>query len=192
MVLGAYPTGKAARFGDSISHYTGWFTKANLPAGFRFWYPLDLGGSGEETAAILARIAEPVAFLRPGDLCVVEGGFNDIGAHATPDTAACIANLTAIYAALAAAGIHIVAGTVYPTSSMTTAAQLAAIITVDNFIRAYSSALVPFRVAEWQYVMSLGGDGQTPDPALTLDGVHPNDAGTTLMAAALAPILPVI
>jgi lysophospholipase L1-like esterase len=121
-----------AFLGDSISvGYSATSTtlaKIAFPAAIlqiskqRFYWPesLDFGVNGNTTAQMLARVGSVVS-ARP-DICVVHGGTNDLHGGVLP--AVTIANLGAIYDALIAAGITVIAipilGRTTPATTSTT------------------------------------------------------------------------
>lgn len=108
--------------------------------------------------------------------CVVLAGTNS-----ETTTAASITELTAIYAALEAAGIHPILCTIPPRAQATYEA------TLNTFIRRYARdhghLLVDF------HTPLLDTATQAFAAGLTLDGIHPNAAGAAVMGETFAAVL---
>ncbi len=122
-------------FGDSITdmcggtrldgsvqnHFmNGYWTGAQWLLGHRFRLVVNAGVSGDSTAMMLARINADVISKNP-DVVVVFGGVNDVGSATVGNIDSIVSgttsNLAAIYDALTAAGIMIVAIPIWPVSA---------------------------------------------------------------------------
>jgi lysophospholipase L1-like esterase len=140
------------------------------------------GVPGETSAQILARVPAVVA-VAPS-VCLVLAGTNDVGAV---PLATSIANLTAIYAGLRAAGITAVACTLPPRTDARTA-----VAKLNHWIKRYC-ALQGIPIVDLHGALvdvTTGGYSA----GLSSDGIHPIAKGARVMgdavAAALLPIVP--
>ncbi len=176
--------------GDSITQgaaASGWYTGANMQAGYPTTLLANAGVSGNRTDEMLARLTADVLVYAP-DITIVEGGGNDI-TQGYPASHA-ISSLDGIYTALAAAGSVIIATTVLPSTNMDTGGEQAAITAVNAWIRAnYSSYATACFLCDWNPPMTDGVDEWVPHAGYTSDGVHPNTVGGAVMATALSPVL---
>ena len=158
----------------------GYFTWAQVRANGHFFLLKNAGVAGEKTDQILARVASVIA-LNP-DLCIVEGGANDVPAGYT--SAQTIANLTSIYTALRSAGIRVVVTTVTPrVKSVDTAEHLATLNTINRFVRDYALDNKDVILCDW-YQCLADADGKSTT-TFTNDGTHPNVAGAWRMGKKL-------
>jgi len=187
-------------FGDSITalntnplndcpDVVGYFTHARMALGsVRLLNNAGIGGN--TTAMMLARIDAAVIAYAPG-WCIVQGGGNDVGQGVTAETIT--SNLTAIYTALSAAAIRIVACTITPTTSADTADKRAALYAVNTWIRDYAMKNPNVVLCDWFNAIA---DPDTGGPAtgMTSDGAHPSMLGAARMGKvlydALAPYVP--
>lgn len=133
--------------------------------------------AGNTTSQIASRVPLVLAY-RPA-WCIVEGGTNDPG-NSVP-LAQTLANLKGIYDALSAAGINILAVCTTPrgggSAGNYTAAQLQNIARMNQFIRRYAATCPNFVVADPRNTTFINQSTNLPATALTLDGLHPNQAG---------------
>lgn len=163
----------------------GYWTWAQLWLEHRFELLANSGVSGNKTADMLARLSTDVLAYNPG-YCVVECGPNDM----TNDVASAttITNLQAIYDALRAAGIKVIACTATPSSSMSTTARKNALFDVNRWIRNYARTTKGIILCDWYNAFA---DPATVQPlaALTTDGTHPIEAGAYWMGKFLAGVL---
>lgn len=109
----AWTTPDANLSAQYSSQENGFFNWANTVLGQRFIVTNNAGIGGNTTTQMLARIQTDVIAFHP-KYCFVLGGTNDIATVGSSTLA--IANLTAIYAALKAAGIQVIAATIPPHS----------------------------------------------------------------------------
>lgn len=154
---------------------------------------LNGGITGQTTAQILARVQSDVIDLAPG-WCHVLAGTNDM-LQSVP-VATTIANLTAIYNTLAAAGIRVVAGTIPPFAAATTA-QFRLTEALNQFVRSQGLTRRGFVVADYHAVLAgPTGTWRIATVAYTADGTHPSAGGAARMgkvlADALAPRVPAV
>jgi lysophospholipase L1-like esterase len=148
---------------------------------------LNGGVSGQTTAQIATRVKQDAVDLNPG-WCHVLAGTNDASGGVPLTTT--IANLTAIYDDLSKAGIRIVAGTIAPKSSATTA-QLRAIEAINTWIRKQGQIRSGFIVADYHARLAgpTGGWRVEGNTAYTADGIHPSSGGALRMGRVLADAL---
>jgi lysophospholipase L1-like esterase len=132
--------------------------------------------SGRVTADMLAAVPEVIA-LNP-DWCFVEGGTNDIGFAYYP-LSQTLANLTAIYQKLTAAGIRIIAIPVTPRTAPSgfTTAQNEQVACVNRFIRQYAKYNGNIVVADPRLTAFMNVATGNPATGMTSDGLHPNAQG---------------
>lgn len=144
---------------------------------------LNGGVSGENTTQILARVQQDAIDLNPG-WCHVLAGTNDVW-NSVP-VATTIANLTAIYDALEAAGIRIIAGTLPPKSGQTATLYRAA-ERLNNWIRQQAYDRPGFVVADYAAILTgPTGSWRIGTTAYTADGTHPSAGGAVRMGTVLA------
>lgn len=183
-------TSDTASSGNYRWHATGYLGWAQTLLRHRFALLKNAGVSGQRSDQILARVQTDVVELNPA-WCIVLAGTNDILqsiSHAT-----LIANLGAIYDALRAAGIRVVACTIPPVNSATTTAQREALYGANDFIRDYARTHPDVVVVDWHAAVADPATGAWITNA-SGDGVHPSAFGAfrmgQVMANALAPLVP--
>lgn len=170
-----------ALLGDSITSScrrpTGdWFDLAD-PA-CRFRVVLNAGQGGSTIGEMRERL-DPLVRARP-DICVVQGGGNDIVAGRS--AAELAADLEAIYGTLRSAGIRPIATTVLPHGA-TPVDRLADVRLVNEMLLGRTD--VP--VCDWTGEL-VDGDGFLRRE-LAHDRTHPNPAGVAVMASCLGRVL---
>ena len=181
-------------FGDSITQGCGpgggWFYEGNRSAS----YPLsflgpNMGVGGDQvTVGMQTRLPSVVSMVNAGrTVVVVEGGGNDLTNGKT--AAQVITGLTTIYQALRAAGAIVIATTVLPTTFIDTGSEQTEFAAVNAWIRPHATDTgLAHLIADWTTAMSSGSEW-VPGSGLTVDGVHPSDAGWKVMGPVLAPKL---
>jgi lysophospholipase L1-like esterase len=167
---------------------TGYFPYANQTLNNAFVWMRNAGISGDTTAQMLARLAYDVLYLRPAWVSAL-GGVNDITAGTASATT--IANLTAIYDQVLAAGATVIACVVLPTTSFNTAPRKAGVDAINTAIRAYADSHADVVLVDWWASWSdpdeeTGNGGYNPLATLTVDGKHPSAAGAAILGAAWA------
>ena len=160
--------------GDETSQYAYWLTKAHPE-----WEVLNRGVNGERSDQILARFERDVVAAAPKAVVII-AGVNDVYqgravAHVT-------AQLHAMYARAAQAGIRVVAGSIVPYNTATPDQNLR-MRQINAWIREQPGVVfVDTRAA-----------AAAPDNADRLfdspDGLHPTAAGYRRMADAIQPVL---
>lgn len=141
------------------------------------------GVAGETTTQILARVGATTA-LNPG-WCHVLAGTNDITA-ATP-LATIKANLAAIWDALDAAGIRVIAGTIPPRSSYG-GGQMSDTLNLNTWIM--NQARVRANLIVVDYFSALCRQGQNVfGQDMTTDGLHMSASGASYAGLLLANTL---
>lgn len=194
-------------FGDSRTNYNdtitatqhfrnsaGSFNFGNALAGRRAIVINNAGIGGNTTSQMLARIQTDVLDYRPA-WCAVWGGINDItGGVISADTT--IANLSAIFDALEAAGIGILAYTeTFPAASGTlSASQKQAVFKINNWIFAQRSVRDKFYVVDaCAATISASANPAVMKSAASRDngstGVHIGALGGYLVGVELAKVL---
>lgn len=180
-------------FGDSITQGQTWWNTMDDASGNRFGpspaalstsAATNAGVAGNTTAQMLARVAADVTALAPRYVSVL-GGTNDVGNDVSAATT--IANLTAIYNAIVAAGGKFVACTIPPRMGVDavtplTAAEVVLLKTVNAWIRVNYSTWAGARLCDWTWALSNGTDESSPLAANFSDNVHPNATGAAIMA----------
>lgn len=200
--LGAAGQRTIAFFGDSISTgYSGTTTLNKISfcsvvlqlSKQRFSWPQanDFGVSGNTTTQMLARVDDVLA-ARP-DICIVHGGTNDInGGTISPTTT--ISNLDAIYDALIAAGITVIA---IPILGRTTPALTSTKRNygqqINDWIRRNQETRKGLIVVD----CGLAFDDPTSTTwaersGYTADGLHPNQLGAYYIAKKVVAALDVL
>jgi lysophospholipase L1-like esterase len=140
------------------------------------------GISGQTTPQMLVRFRQDVIALDPA-VVVILGGTNDIAGNTGPSTLEMIEDNIASMTELAQANhIRVVLASVlpvydYPWKRGLEPAQK--IITLNAWIKAYA-ARVGATYVDFHTAMADEREGMRP--ALTRDGVHPNEAGYRVMA----------
>lgn len=169
------PSGGFRNGGNSLG-YQGWLMALSLGE-IDIQPDANFAVAGNTTAQIASRVPQVIAY-QP-HWCIVEGGTNDPG-NSVP-VAQTIANLQGIYQALTAAGINILAICVTPrgggTAGNYTAAELQNISRINQFIRRYAAVTPNMVVADPARTTFVNQTTNLPATALTLDGLHPNQAG---------------
>lgn len=165
-----------------------WYYLANVASG-RPLRPAPAGtdrnqGEGSNTTTqMFARFAVDVLAVGT-DWLIIFGGLNDIGAFgSSPQTSEAIANLSAMYDQALAAGMKLIAATVYPSDFMTTQAQKDGRAELNAAIAAYVASHDDIYLCDWAPVMESSPD--VLNAAYSDDGVHPNAAGASAMAGVL-------
>ena len=192
------PSNTVALVGDSITgqnspayfgsvyglNADGYWNWANAMLGSAFNVVAYAGVSGNNTTQMLARLNTDVIAYHPG-WCVVEGGVNDILNGLTSATS--IANLTAIYNALNAAGIKTIMLTVTPTTSVGSDARQFAI---NSWMKSFAATNPNLIVVDAAAAMIDANSGTVaPLPNATLDGVHFASLAGYLVGKAIATAL---
>lgn len=197
-----------ALLGDSITWYNGpggtldpativpyksaqgYFTWANVALGGRLTLLRQAGVAGETSAQVLARVTDITNLSTLPGFCVVLAGTNDMLNDITSTTT--ITNLTAIYDALLAKGITVVA-CVMPhvwQNPATHANRLLAQAEVNNWIRdqAQRSGII---ICDWAARWANDNGDGTPKPGFSPvgDGVHPTIVGAAALGKVLADTL---
>jgi lysophospholipase L1-like esterase len=165
--------------GDHVDNPGGgeWASLVTMRSKCRVYWTHNAGIPSDTPALMLARLTTDVLDYNP-DVCVVLGGTN--GTEAAAKT-----NLAAIYDALTAAGVRVIAATIPPAD----ADPFGKAVTLNAWINAQALAR-GFDVIDFYTALTDPSDG-TYYPALTTDGIHPSPAGHDVMAAvALGQIEP--
>jgi lysophospholipase L1-like esterase len=166
---------------------------------------VDKGISGQNSAQVLARFQTDVIDLHP-EIVHILVGTNDVypGWTLEPsqsNTIDSVANVEAMVRMAQASSIHVILATIPPWGCSASNCVLA--VTADPTLSRYS------RINTWnawieQYALSQGipvadyhsallaADGQRYVPDLTLDGVHPSDAGYVVMTPMVENIIDAI
>lgn len=171
--------------GDSLTAPVGtgeadWLRSADPDQ--RFSLLANAGVPGDRTDQVLARV-EPEVIVRGPRWATVLAGTNDIGQHV--DAMTIIANLTAIYDELTAAGVGLIAITVPPMSTADPA-QIESLQAVNGWMREHVTVDWPGAVlADWSAALSVNGDGITPVPEYYSDVVHIDADGARVGGQAL-------
>lgn len=166
--------------GDLLARgYWGW---AELYMRQRWSILADLGVGGEKSDEILARVDDAIAYAPA--YCVVQCGTNDINGGYSAATIE--ANLTAIYAALTAAGIKVIACEIPPSTVFNTAGRKTICTDVNTWLGVYFAANPTVGVlVEW-YDDMVDADAGDPKDDYTHDGTHPSCTGARVMGARMA------
>lgn len=195
----AAPKQTVVIFGDSITaqnttnspanangfghkYAAGYWNQAQLLLRHRFSLLANAGVGGNVTAQMLARIQADVIAYAPGYV-IVQGGGNDVTTDIDPATT--IANLTAIYTLLQAAGIVVVATTVLPSVNVDTTPRKLALQTINNWLRGYVRTQPGMILCDW-YACVADPATMVAATNMTTDGVHPSQTGAFLLGAKLA------
>lgn len=179
---------------------TGMYAWANWFLGHPFKFVGNAGVPGDTTAMMLARIDAMLAI--PSDIVAVQGGANDWTDGVTnsrtgaQEAAITIANLTAIYARIVAAGKTLLVLTVHSRSTMNSADGKAYLSIVNRWILDYARATPGVLHADTCSVMTDSATGvpYNPLPAgagffPTADGTHPNNLGAMMLGQVIAKAL---
>lgn len=181
----------------------GYWTWVQAVLGYRAYTAVYGGIGGNTTTQMLARLTADIitplsAYVADGRdvYCLVMGGVND-SVNTSNIIATATGNLEAIYDALIAAGIIPISCTITPTSSATTATQLANWDGIQSWLRSYCPA---------NSITLCDVDGDCRDASISTsrvwntdfswDGVHPTAKGAQAISraivAALGALLPEI
>lgn len=213
-MLAARPAPTIAGLGDSITNQNSYVDATNIDfnaKGDIVWARALLGGrigfspalnfgiSGQNSTQILARVGGVIA-ARPG-YCRVLAGTNDPVTGTTYAPAATWANLKAIYDALTAAAIVVIACPILPrayglSNGTGTPAELVnaqkGFLWVNRMIRRYALSARPGTIYVADYDRALLDQGSTayaPLALVTSEGLHPIAAGAYWLGKALAAVL---
>jgi lysophospholipase L1-like esterase len=167
--------------------YFGWLQTL---MGHRFRLLRNAGVSGERTDQILLRVDSGVHAYNPA-WCIVLAGTNDI-IQSVPE-ATLKTNLGAIYDALLAKGVRVVACTIPANNTATTTAQKQAMHGANGFIRDYVRSHPGMVLVDWHAATADPSTG-LPATSTSVDGTHPSCYGAwrlaTVMSNALTPLVP--
>ena len=140
------------------------------------------GISGQTTPQMLIRFRQDVIALKPA-VVVILAGTNDIAGNTGPSTQAMIEdNLTSMVELAKANGIAVVLSSVLPASDYPWRPGLSPgpkIVALNDWMRRYAAHN---DVVYLDYHTSMADDRLGLGPALSRDGVHPNEAGYRIMA----------
>ncbi|NUR27325.1 MAG: hypothetical protein HOV83_16010, partial [Catenulispora sp.] len=167
--------------GYSVRGYWVW---ASVLLGHRLKLIRNAGISGETAEQILTRVDADVIAYSPG-WCIVEAGRNSVSAGTS--SATIIATLTSIYNKLLAAGIRVVATTITPRDTDTTA-DLLVLFTVNSWMKEYVRTRPGMVLADMHAAVA---DPTTGDwlSGYSFDGLHPGALGGRKMGPVLADAL---
>ncbi len=145
---------------------------------------LNFGVSGETSGQIAARVGQVIA--SGAGTCVIIAGTNDIG---TNNFAQTTTNLAAIYQALAAANILIIAMPILPRDLTGGSPQFGFMNRVNRWIEDQAAVYPNFRfINPWRfgdfYSLQAG-----PRAGWTFDGLHPKAIGYRYIGQAIADYL---
>lgn len=174
----------AASGGTTLYHGRDWFNWANVLLRKSLVNVGIFGVAGDTTAMILARVGSVTA-VSPG-WCIVMGGVNDIQNDIAWTTTR--DNLIAIYTALRNAGIRVVAGTVTPSTGISTTARKQALSQINAWMLDYARQTPGMIAVNWSAPLA---DATTGDPAtgVTMDGTHQTAVMASHMGRRLADAL---
>lgn len=175
--------------GYGFYSYWGPFTWAQVASGHRLQLLNNAGISGDTAAGLLARFGTDVLAYRPG-VCVFIVGTNDMAAGVA--ATAYMASMDAMFNACSAAGIRVIACTIPPRASLTTAqlgqrelanAMLKARAATDPNVVIADQNLYIEDPATAQYATGMDGPGGDA-------GLHPSmDGAVRWGALAIAPAI---
>ena len=164
--------------GDATSQYA-WWLMARRPG----WQVLNRGVNGERSDQIAARFARDVLDDAP-DLVVILAGVNDVYQGRAPE--AVVPLLGQMYRRAVDAGIAVVAATILPFDTATTA-QNAAMRAINAWIARQGASIPAVWPCDTRRAVSRPDE---PDRLLaTPDTLHPSPEGYRLMALALEPVI---
>jgi lysophospholipase L1-like esterase len=186
--------------GDSITADWGWDQMSPEFAEHPNW--VDKGVSGQNSAQVLARFQTDVIDLHP-EIVHILVGTNDLYPGWTlgpsqSNSIDSVANVEAMVRMAQASGIHVILATIPPWACSASNCVLA--VTVDSTSSRYG------RINTWnawieQFALSQGipvadyhsallaADGQRYVSDMTLDGIHPSEAGFVLMTPMVENII---
>ncbi len=162
----------------------GYFTWANASLGGRLTLIRNAGVAGETTAQMLARVTDVTTLPVPVGYCIVLAGTNDVWLYGQTSTQV-TTNLQAIYDAIHAAGITVVACTIPPIAGVSTSIRQA-LNETNNWIRDRSQQ-PGFIVCDWAARWTDPASGART--GYSSDGVHPKCLGAGALGIALADAL---
>lgn len=178
---------KAVLFGNSITD--SWASMR--PEFFNSNALVGRGISGQSTYQFLARFRTDAVDLSP-QVIVLNGATNDIAENTHPyDEHKTFGNIRSMVEIARANGIGVILTSVLPAAgfkwnrSVTDAPEK--IVALNGRLRALAEELgIPY--VDYHALM-LAPDGRALNPALALDGVHPNEKGYEVMEEALMKVL---
>jgi len=178
--LKAQPTepGRVVFLGDSITDF--W----KLPTFFPGKPYVNRGISGQVTSQMLVRMYPDVIDLKPAAVALL-AGTNDIARNNGPTTAAMIQeNVMAITELAQAHGIKVILCSVTPIADygrakMSEGRPPADILKINAWMKAYAAKVGAIYC---DYFTALADENGALKPNISMDGLHPNDAGYKLMA----------
>lgn len=193
--LGVPRAGTWAEVGDSITarnkalvtgtnrlgyQDTGWGVHMRAFLGQRGHMVGNFAVSGKRADEVLTEQVPQVLALNPLPAsCFVMAGTNDLGAGASVATIK--TRLTAVYDALNAKGIRVVAGLITPRTAAAagTPTVKAGILELNNWLRKLTLTRRNFEVIDF-YTATTAADGD-PATGVMVDGLHPTAKGAALM-----------
>lgn len=155
---------------------------SHFPAMFPGKPYIGRGISGQTTPQMLLRFRQDVIDLHPS-VVVILAGTNDIAGNTGPSTLEMIESNLASMAELARAnGIRVVLSSVLPVYDYPWKPGLepaAKIVSLNQWMRDYAERSGDVYLDYWS---AMADERQGMKAALTVDGVHPNEAGYAVMA----------
>ena len=170
--------GRVVFLGDSITDF--W----KLPTFFPGKPYVNRGISGQVTSQMLVRMYPDVIDLKPAVVALL-AGTNDIARNNGPTTAALIEdNVMAITELAQAHGIKVVLCSVTPIADygrvkMSEGRPPADILKMNAWMKIYAAKV---GAVYCDYFSALADENGILKPGISMDGLHPNDAGYKLMA----------
>jgi lysophospholipase L1-like esterase len=170
--------GRVVFLGDSITD--GWKLNVSFP-GKPY---VNRGISGQVTSQMLVRMYPDVIDLKPAAVALL-AGTNDIARNNGPTTAAMIEeNVMAITELAQAHGIKVVLCSVTPIADygrvkMSEGRPPADILKINAWMKAYAAKAGAIYC---DYFSALADENGALKPNISMDGLHPNEAGYKLMA----------
>jgi lysophospholipase L1-like esterase len=170
--------GRVVFLGDSITDF--W----KLPISFPGKPYVNRGISGQVTSQMLVRMYPDVIDLKPAAVALL-AGTNDIAHNNGPATAAMIEeNVMAITELAQAHGIKVILCSVTPIADygrakMSEGRPPADILKINAWMKAYAAKAGAIYC---DYFSALADENGALKPGISMDGLHPNDAGYKLMA----------
>jgi lysophospholipase L1-like esterase len=147
------------------------------------------GISGQTTPQMLIRFRQDVIQLRPAAV-VILAGTNDIAGNTGPSTPEMIEdNLTSMVELAAASGIRVVLCSVLPAYDYPWRPGLhpaPRIVALNAWMKTFAAQRGAVYVDYWS---AMADERQGMRSDLTLDGVHPNEAGYRVMARLVEPAI---
>lgn len=161
---------------ESHTWLDGFFDWGNALIGQSFKCVYNAGHSGYRTDELIPYLKTEV-YANSSDYVHVLAGTNDIVQNISATTI--ISNLKTIYDSILSYGRIVIAGTIIPNTSLSTA-QLNTLSIVNNWIKKYSRQVNNIIVVDyWSYLV----DGSTMQSKANTntDGIHPSSLGAYLM-----------